>query len=83
MYWTDGAWGWGAWLFMALSVAVFCGLIAWVVMMVLRSTSPLSSEWRSDPEAVLADRFASGEIDEAEYRQSIATLREHRSEANT
>jgi putative membrane protein len=30
------------------------------------------------PEDVLAGRFARGEIDEDEYRQGIALLREHR-----
>ena len=51
-------------------------LIAGVVLlaMVLSDAIPKPQPKPQDPEAILAERFARGEIDEAEYSRRLSTL---------
>jgi putative membrane protein len=80
MDWNDGSWGWGAWLFMAISMVAFWGLLAWLAVTLVRSTtSSPSSPSRSTAEDLLAERFARGEIDETDYQRRSTLLQEHRS----
>lgn len=74
MWWTHGDWGWGAWLSMTLFMLAFLAVVAWVVVTVVRGsrTEPSSSR---DPERILAERLATGEIDEDEYQRRLDTLR--------
>jgi putative membrane protein len=70
-WWHGSAWGW---LAMTLVMVAFWGLVIWAVVAVARGDRPTNST--SDPEAMLAGRFAAGEIDEDEYRSRLATLRD-------
>jgi len=78
MYWGNGMGGWG-YLLMAMSMVVFWGLlIAGVVLLVRyvagerpRPAPPLAGP---DPRAVLAERFARGDINEDDYRQRLKVL---------
>jgi len=82
MFWYDhnmGWWGWagmgiGMVLFWALLIAGIVGLFAYISgdRQIRPDTTPTAS-----PEQVLAARFARGEINETEYRDRLAVLREH------
>lgn len=78
MYWGHGMSGWG-YLGMALSTVAFWGvLITGMVFLVryLRGDHQTSRPpANGDPQQVLAERFARGEIDEEEYHNRLATLR--------
>jgi putative membrane protein len=78
MWWPDqGGWGWGGWLAMTLTMLAFWGLVAWVVLNVVRQPGG-RREPGPDAEEILAQRFARGEIDEDEFRQRREALRAHR-----
>ena len=81
MWWNhmDGA----DWWWMSLMMIVFWGLIIGLFVRALRPAATTQQPRRPDPEELLAERFARGEIDEAEYRRSLDTLREHGSTAST
>jgi putative membrane protein len=77
MMWGMQAWSWWGWLAMSLGMVAFWGLIIWAVVALFRG---LGGSWRQpegrpDPERILAERFAAGEIDEDEYQQRLTTLR--------
>ena len=81
MWWYgEGGPGWGGWLVMILSMLVFWGLLVWAAVALMRwsrNTTGASAR-RNEPETpeqILARRFASGEINEEEYRSRLATLR--------
>jgi len=76
MHWSYSG-SWWAWSLMALVMAAFWALVIWGVMWLLRSTSRPSGPGPTErsAEAVLAERFATGEIDEAEYRSRLEALR--------
>lgn len=77
----DAGWGLGGWLAMSLMMVVFWGgLIALVVLLVRGSfrsgQQPTdSSPPERNPEQVLAERFARGEIDEGEFARRSEVLR--------
>ncbi|MET0726833.1 MAG: SHOCT domain-containing protein [Acidimicrobiales bacterium] len=73
MDWNGESWGWGGWLVMVLSMLGFWALVAWVAVTVIRSNR--GSVPAADPEDVLAERFARGEIDDDEYRRRLEVLR--------
>jgi putative membrane protein len=72
---------WG-WLLMTLSMVAFWGLIIWGIAAIFRGSS---WSWprpeRRDPEQILAERFAAGEIDEDEYQRRLQVLRTSRHDA--
>lgn len=87
MGWYDhgnmGSWGWagmgvGMVLFWALLVGGIVALVIYTTRdrqgrrQILPGPTPTAS-----PEQVLATRFARGEINETEYRDRLAVLREH------
>jgi putative membrane protein len=85
MGWYEGT-GWGTWLVMMLVMVAFWTLVVVGIVALLRWTAaPRPATPRpgaadasrpSDPaRAVLDERLASGDIDEAEYRSRLATLR--------
>lgn len=76
MWWSQGDWGCGAWVVMSVSMAVFWALVIWIVLSVVRGSRGGTSERGANPERILAERFAAGEIDEDEYHQRLATLRD-------
>jgi putative membrane protein len=77
MDWNDGGWGWGAWLMMGVLLLVFWGLVAWVVVTLVRGSSPSRRPKRS-AEEVLAERYARGEIDKDEFTERRDALRSMR-----
>ena len=80
MYWNNG-WnngsGWVGWLMMMVFMLAFWGLIAWVVVTLVRGPSGTRHQQRS-AEDILAERFARGEIDQDEYAERLDTLRSAR-----
>ena len=78
MYFGDHLSGWG-WAFMAFgSVLFWAVLIIGIVALVrsLNDNNAFGSGGRYSAEDLLAQRFARGEIDEAEYRQRLRILAE-------
>ena len=78
MYWGYGMNGWG-YLTMALSTVAFWGVLITGIVLLVRY---LGSGYRSrrppttvEPQQILVERFARGEIDEQEYHSRLATLR--------
>jgi putative membrane protein len=84
MYYGDHMSGW-AWVFMGFgSVLLWVALIVGIVALVrhLSGGSSLGFGSRGSAEELLAQRFAHGEIDEAEYRQRMAVLADRAQAAN-
>jgi putative membrane protein len=70
--WDMTGWGW-VWMSVMTVVGVMLvGLIALALLRVGRSEPP--SRQSDDPMAILAQRFARGEIDEPEYRRRKSAL---------
>lgn len=82
MWWWNGDWNWAAWLTMTVSMLVFWGLVIWGVVVFVRGGRADSGPV-ADPERILAERFARGEIDAEEYHQRVETLHLVGSRANT
>ena len=82
MYWYgSGIGGWG-YALMAIGMVLFWGTVIYGIVALVRyarrdgppgyePTGPPAPE----PERLLAERFARGEIDEDEYHQRLTTLR--------
>jgi len=78
MYYGDHMSGWG-WAFMAVG-----GVLLWAVVIIglivlirhIMRSQPTRFGNRPSAEELLAQRYARGEIDEAEYRQRLAVLAE-------
>ena len=68
MWWNDSGW---SWLAMTISMLVFWALVAGVVITLLRSSraSDTVDPGPNDPEQILKERFARGEIDVEEYER--------------
>lgn len=85
MFWYDhnmGWWGWagmgiGMVLFWALLIAGIVALVAYISGDRNERQIPGGTIPTASPEQVLAARFARGEINETEYRDRLAVLREH------
>lgn len=80
MFWYGpGVSGWG-YALMTISMVLFWGLVIFGVIALIRYLARPAQQptgWeppRSTPQQVLAERFARGEIDEAEYRRRLDTL---------
>ena len=74
MMWWMHDWGW--WWLMPIPMLVFWGLVIWAVVTLIRGPDQgARSVAGLDPERVLAERYARGEIDAAEYRERLAVLR--------
>ncbi len=81
MVWYGHGWGWGGWLLMTFSMIVFWGLVIGALVALLRTgrgtgpgTPPEHHQERS-AEQILAERYASGDIDEQEYHRRLEVLR--------
>ncbi len=85
MFWYDhnmGWWGWagmgiGMVLFWALLIAGIVALVAYISGDRNERQIPGGTTPTASPEQVLAARFARGEINDTEYRDRLAVLREH------
>jgi putative membrane protein len=75
MYWGYGS-GWG-YLLMAVSMVAFWGLVIGAIVLIVRAVSGGSTPAPppTDPQRILAERFARGEIDQTEYHNRLAALR--------
>jgi len=78
--WRDGGWGPGAWIAMGLMMLAFWGLVAAVVVYVVRNvghrpSGPAASAGPDEALRILDERFARGEIDGDEYNQRRELLR--------
>ena len=75
-------WGWGAWIMMSLAMVVFWGLVIFAVVAIFRGTSRTTNGGdrvtHPDPMQILDERFARGEIDEADYHARREVLRSAR-----
>ncbi len=76
--WNNHMWGagWGWW--MAAMMIAFWGVVIWLVVRFARNSDHRTA--RDDApmtkaRALLAERLARGEIDTAEYRERLDTLR--------
>lgn len=77
MMWShDWNGGW-VWVVMPITMLVFWSFVIWAVVALIRSTGQGRAEpsFGPGPEQVLGERYARGEIDEAEYEHRLATLR--------
>jgi len=79
MWWSNGGWGLGTWLAMGLVMVIFwaavISLVVWVVRVV--STGHPALLRRREPgraEQELAERYARGEIDEAQFTRARSIL---------
>ena len=76
MFWYDHDLSALGWVGMILGMVAFWGFIVVVILWIVRaSTRSDRIEARPDAQQVLAERFARGEIDEAEYHDRLAALR--------
>ena len=80
MFWFDhdvSGWGWFA---MTLGMVVFWALVITGVVLLVRSVGGAGRSGDNpaapSPEAILAERFARGEIDQDEYQRRLSTLRD-------
>jgi len=65
----DG-WGWGWMVVGPLFMAALIGLVVWAVI-----RNPGTAQPKADPEAILAQRFALGEISADEFTERRSALR--------
>jgi putative membrane protein len=73
-YGMMGAWGWISALFSLVFLALLIGGIILLVRHVAKTPSGTSST-AGGAEAILAERYARGEIDHDEYQQRLSNLR--------
>jgi putative membrane protein len=83
MFWYDhGMSGWG-YAGMAIGMVLFWVLVIGGIVALIRfagggqSTRYITPPEQPDAQHLLALRFARGEIDETEYREKLAVLRDH------
>jgi len=86
MFWYDHDMGWWGYAGMGIGMVLFWALIIVGIVALLRfgtadrqsrPSAPPPSAPPPSPEQVLAERFARGEINETEYRERVAVLRDH------
>lgn len=76
MMWWHGDWNGWAWLAMSVSMVAFWGMVCWVVVAIVRGVSRDDrSPADRDPQQILRERFARGEIDAEEYEHRSEVLR--------
>jgi putative membrane protein len=76
VWYGNGMGGWG-YAMMTVSTVLFWIVIGYLAVVLVRHLrrSPEGTTGRTDPENILAERFARGEIDEQEYEARLSTLR--------
>lgn len=79
MNWYDGGLSWGGWLAMTAMMLIFWGGVIVALVALFRGAGD-GGPWRRpadrDPQQILDERFARGEIDENEYHARQDVLRE-------
>ena len=76
MDWYDGGLNWGGWLAMTAMMLLFWGGVFVALVVLFRGGGPWRRPADRDPQQVLDERFARGEIDETEYHARRDVLRE-------
>ncbi len=72
-YHMDMGWGW--WMIGSVMMLGFWGLVAWVIISLVRGQQPGSTNvLRSTPREIADRRFAAGEIDADEHRRIVDQL---------
>ena len=78
MWWSDGM-GWGGWIVMTLTMLAFWSLVVFGVVAIFRGDREARSDQATprerDPQQILDERFARGEIDADEYHARQGVLR--------
>ena len=77
MWWNNGM-GWGGWVVMSVTMIAFWALVVIAVVAIFRSdrdTDPPRALKHRDPEQILDERFARGEIDIEEYHDRQSALK--------
>lgn len=77
MWWNNGV-GWGGWVIMTLTMVAFWSLVVFAVAAIFRGgreARPDQAPRERDPEQILDERFARGEIDVDEYQARQHALR--------
>ena len=81
--WGNQGWGVEMWIVMAVAMVIFWAIVVFGVVALVRYLGHShdmppgpSSGSATDPEAILRERFARGEIDEDQFKKTLATLRE-------
>ncbi len=73
MWWSSS---WAGWLTMSVLMVLFWGVLGALVVALLRRSSKRGLPGAvPDPEDVLAQRYARGELDEVQYRRRLLALR--------
>lgn len=78
--WYDHDMGWWGQAGMVVGMALFWVLVIVGIVALVRFSTGTPQPSRMDAptaEQLLSARFASGEIDETQYRERLAVLREH------
>jgi putative membrane protein len=73
MMWSHGPWGLAMWI----GMLAFWAVAIWVVVNLTHIRGTPARTQRPAPETILAERFARGDVDAAEYHARIAGLRRH------
>lgn len=76
-WWHDDGWGWAGLAMMIVMLALWIAVI-WAVLAAVRGDTRRGERPDDDPERLLDRRFATGEIDEDEYRRRLDALRSTR-----
>lgn len=86
LMWYDHDMGWWGYAGMGIGMVLFWALIIVGIVALIRVSMGSGNSaggagavprQHSRPEEILADRFARGEIDEADYQNRLRLLREH------
>jgi putative membrane protein len=70
-----GAWSWGSWLGMTLTMLATWGLIAWLVVLAMRGGQARRRD-SQDARRILDERFARGELSEEQYQRARSVLQQ-------
>jgi len=81
--WGNQGWSVGMWIIMAVAMVIFWVIVVFGVIALVRyfghshdAPSGPGSGPESDPETILRERLARGEIDEDQFRKTLGLLRE-------
>ncbi len=74
MDWGNGGWGAGDWVAMSAMMILFWGALVALVVWVVRSNRSQEHDPGGRADALLAERFARGEIDGEEFTRSRELL---------
>lgn len=79
MWWSDGGWGIGTWLAMGLTMVLFWAAVIALGAWAVRAASTgqpalLRRRGHGRAEQELAERYARGEIDEAQFTRARSIL---------